>query len=209
MQFKHSSCPGIMYVASTGACQTSCWALPDPTAGKGGCWHQAPACSGISPGGTAWLPQPPAFPAPSPVNAARRSCQGVLPGPAGLIDHPLFRWGGSTVSEEGRSLVPQWHEETCTLPYDAALKPETHRQCQLFGQTPLTARFHSCSVTGGAEALLGPALALLPAVRAHPQDQAAVPSHSPTLSCVITAPQLHCFSTGPSVGLNHQQRLIY
>lgn len=160
-----------MYVASTGACQISYWALPDPIAVKGGCWHQVPACSGVSPGGTAWLPQPPALPAPSSVDAARRSCQGVLPGPAGLTDHPQLRWGGSTVSEEGRSSVAQRHEETCTLPYDAALKPEANRQCQLFEQTPLTAGFYSRTVTGGAEALLGPVLALLPAVPAHPSTR--------------------------------------
>lgn len=111
---------------------------------RGGCWHQAPACSGsVSAGGTAQSPallsHPQGWsPQELPVCAAWT---------AGLIDAQLS-WGGRALSRRGSQFG--------SLPYDAAFMPETHRLCQLFGQTPVTAVFHSCSGTGGAEALLGP-----------------------------------------------------
>lgn len=152
--------------------------IPQPGRGAAGIrlLHAQGSCCPCSreprePGGTVLLPQPSALPAPSPGDGPLRSCRCVLPGLAGIIDHPQLRWAGSSVSEEGHSLVVEWHEGTCTLSNDAALRPETHSQRQLFGWTPLTPGFHSCSVTGGAETLLGPVLALLPAIPAHPSPR--------------------------------------
>lgn len=197
-QFKHGSRPGIIYVASDGACETGCWAVLNPAARQGGCWHQAPACPWTllpmqqgAPGGPASSPQPSALPAPSLMAVGSQELL-LRAGRADQPPQPQPRRGGSAVSEEDRGLVAKRREGTCTLLDAAALLLETTRRCQFFGRPPLTPGFHRCSTQcrrwGRSPDGSGAGRPPRCPSRSQPQDQAAVPSHpSPHLSCGVSA----------------------